>query len=154
MSSNRRHGAAKRMTGGSAGMMNVRGTGAPGPNGGGGGAPPTTPNSGGIYDLDATFDNIADDSVAIEPRLDNLRALNKNKASFGDMLRAADADAANHAARMRKFHQERNQGGRGGQRGHQSASSAGGGRAVHQGDGRREASTWRERVDKKRRCMQ
>ena len=97
----------------------------------GGPAPPTT--HGGLYDLDTLDEDLvhatapsssAYNDVA-EPRLDNLRSLNKSKATFKELLRAADADAANHAARMRKLNE------------------------TEAGDGSgRETSSWRERVER------
>lgn len=70
--------------------------------------PPTT--HGGLYDLDTLDEELVHptgpSSSAFadlsEPKLDNLRALNKTKATFKDMIRAADADAIAHAARMRE----------------------------------------------------
>ncbi|KAL7545970.1 hypothetical protein ACHAWF_009321 [Thalassiosira exigua] len=70
----------------------------------------------------------------MEPRLDNLRALDRNRATFKEMLRAADADAANHAARVRRFHE----------------SGGGGGGAGGGGGKPPPASSWRERVDRQK----
>jgi len=74
---------------------------------------PTLTTSGGLYDLDTLNEDLVTASRPspsayhdiTEPKMDSLRALNKNKASFKDMLRAADADVANHAARMRKLNE-------------------------------------------------
>eukprot|EP00579_Thalassiosira_antarctica_P010408 CAMPEP_0201923060 /NCGR_PEP_ID=MMETSP0903-20130614/10915_1 /ASSEMBLY_ACC=CAM_ASM_000552 /TAXON_ID=420261 /ORGANISM="Thalassiosira antarctica, Strain CCMP982" /LENGTH=1141 /DNA_ID=CAMNT_0048460305 /DNA_START=90 /DNA_END=3515 /DNA_ORIENTATION=+ len=105
--------------------------------------PPPTPSypmtSGGLYDLDTLDEELvtatAPSSSAyqdvMEPKLDNLRSLNKSKATFKEMLRAAGADAANHAVRMRKFNE--------------SEASGGGG-----GSGSRETSTWIERVERRK----
>jgi len=65
-------------------------------------------------------------AFSTEPRLDNLRALDKSKTSFKDMLRAADADSAEHAARMRKLSEAPN------------------------GSKTSQPSSWRERIDRKK----
>jgi hypothetical protein len=68
------------------------------------------PTTGGLYDLDTLDEDLVHptgpSSSAYadlsEPKLDRLRALNKSKATFREMIRAADEDAASHAARMRQ----------------------------------------------------
>lgn len=66
------------------------------------------PTTGGLYDLDTLDEDLVHPSgpsssaFASEPKLDKLRAINKNKASFKDIMRAADADAQAHTARMRE----------------------------------------------------
>ena len=65
---------------------------------------PTT--SGGLYDLDTLDEELvtataSSSAVEPEPRFDNLRSLDRS-ATFAQMLRAADADVAQHAARTRK----------------------------------------------------
>lgn len=66
------------------------------------------PTTGGLYDLDTLDEDLVHPSgpsssaFTAEPKLDRLRTINKNKASFKDMMRAADADAVAHAARMRQ----------------------------------------------------
>ena len=63
-----------------------------------------------------------------EPKMDSLRALNKSKkATFKDMIRAADADVANHAARMRKLNE------------------------TAEGSAGKDASSWRERAERRKR---
>ena len=55
--------------------------------------------SGGLYDLDTLDEELLTPTgpspsvVAdlLEPKLDNLRSLNKSKAKFQDLMRAADA---------------------------------------------------------------
>eukprot|EP00804_Cyclotella_cryptica_P030059 CCRYP_016967-RA/>CCRYP_016967-RA protein AED:0.05 eAED:0.05 QI:63/1/1/1/1/1/6/2268/1120 len=68
------------------------------------------PTTGGLYDLDTLDEELVHPTGPsssayadlTEPKLDRLRALNKSKATFKDMIRAADEDAASHAARMRR----------------------------------------------------
>jgi hypothetical protein len=67
------------------------------------------PTTGGLYDLDTLDEDLVHPTgpsssayTTTEPKLDRLRGINKNKATFKDMMRAADADAAAHAARMRQ----------------------------------------------------
>jgi len=96
---------------------------------------PTLATSGGLYDLDTLNEDLVTAQRPspsafhdiTEPKMDSLRALNKNKAAFKDMIRAADADVANHAARMRKLNE-----------------SAEGGAAG------KDASSWREREERRR----
>ena len=81
----------------------------------------------------------------MEPKLDNLRSLNKNKATFKDMLRAADADAANHADRVRKFNeacrvQKLNES--------KAAAASAGGDAS--GTVKETSSSWRERIERRK----
>lgn len=94
-----------------------------------------TLTTGGLYDLDTLNEDLvtavrpspsAYNDIS-EPKMDSLRALNKNKATFKDMLRAADADVANHAARMRKLNES-------------AEGSAG-----------KDANSWRERVERRKR---
>ncbi|KAK1744828.1 exocyst complex component 5 [Skeletonema marinoi] len=95
---------------------------------------PTLATSGGLYDLDTLNEDLVTAQRPspsafhdiTEPKMDSLRALNKNKAAFKDMIRAADADVANHAARMRKLNE-----------------SEGGGAG-------KDASSWREREERRR----
>ena len=102
-------------------------------NAGGGSYPKT---AGGLYDLDTLDEEFVratgPSSSALfremEPKMDNLRALNK-KATFKQMIRAADADAAEHAARVRKV---------------QELTDA-------QSGVSEEAPTWRERVERRKR---
>jgi len=102
--------------------------------------------SGGLYDLDTLDEELvtatAPSSSAyrdvVEPRLDNLRSLNRAKATFKEMLRAADADAANHAARVRKFNEK------------EAAARGGGGGSGGSGGSGREASSWRDRVERRK----
>ena len=100
--------------------------------------------SGGLYDLDTLDEELVTatrpSSSAIryiEPKLDNLKSVQKNpKSTFKEMIRAADADAANHAARMRKY---------------QAAAAAVGGDGGNTGGGAgREASSWRERIERRK----
>lgn len=101
--------------------------------------------SGGLYDLDtldeelvtATGPSSSAYHDMMEPKLDNLRSLNKS-ASFKEMLRAADADAANHAARMRKYNES------------EAAAGRRGGTSGSSGNGGRETSSWRERVERRK----
>lgn len=105
--------------------------------------------SGGLYDLDALDEELVTATGpsssayhdAIEPKLDNLRSLNKSKATFREMIRAAEADAANHAARMRSFNESRS-----------AAATAGGGGAGGRGGGAggKDASSWRERLERRK----
>lgn len=103
-------------------------------NAGGGGSYPKT--AGGLYDLDTLDEEFVratgPSSSALfremEPKMDNLRAVNK-KATFKQMIRAADADVAEHAARVRKV---------------QELTDA-------QSGVSEEASTWRERVERRKR---
>ena len=66
------------------------------------------PTTGGLYDLDTLDEDLVHPSApsslvhAADPKLDKLKNVNKNKASFKEMMRAADADAAAHATRMRE----------------------------------------------------
>ena len=99
--------------------------------------------SGGLYDLDTLDEELVTatgpSSSAIryiEPKLDNLKSVQKNpKSTFKEMIRAADADAANHAARMRKY---------------QAAAAAVGGDGGNTGGAGREASSWRERIERRK----
>ena len=99
--------------------------------------------SGGLYDLDTLDEELVTatgpSSSAIryiEPKLDNLKSVQRNqKATFKEMIRAADADAANHAAR-RKYNESQ-----------ASAAAAGGGNAGEVG---REVSSWRERIERRK----
>ena len=104
--------------------------------------------SGGLYDLDTLDEELVTatgpSSSAIryiEPKLDNLKSVQKNpKSTFKEMIRAADADAANHAARMRKYNESQ-----------ASAAAAGGGGGGNTGGGAgREASSWRERIERRK----
>jgi hypothetical protein len=54
--------------------------------------------SGGLYDLDNLDEDLLTPTgpspyivADLEPKLDNLRSLNKSKAKFQDLMRAADA---------------------------------------------------------------
>ena len=72
---------------------------------------PTTTGSGGLYDLDTLDEDLVRASTSAyttEPKLDKLRALNKNRATFKDMIRAADADAKAHASQMREMNESHN----------------------------------------------
>ena len=115
--------------------------------------PPRFPaTTGGMYDLDALDEELVTATApsssafhdAMEPNLDNLRSLNRSKATFGEMIRAAEADAANHASRVRSFNESRSAsaatGGGGGGRG-----GGGGG-----GGGGRESSSWKERLERRK----
>ena len=69
------------------------------------------PTTGGLYDLDTLDEDLVHPSApsssayAVDPKLDKLRSINKSKASFKEMMRAADADAAAHATRMREVYE-------------------------------------------------
>ena len=73
----------------------------------------STLTSGGLYDLDTLNEDFVTAQRPspsafhdiTEPKMDCLRDLNKDKATFKDMIRAADTDVANHAARMRKLNE-------------------------------------------------
>ena len=98
---------------------------------------PTLSASGGLYDLDTLNEDLVRPTAhsaafhdITEPKMDSLRSLNKHKASFKDMIRAANADAANHAATMRKLNEPAT-----------SANTAG---------TKDTASSWREREDRRR----
>src|SRR6056300_463718 len=104
--------------------------------GGQGGTYPTLTTSGGLYDLDTLNEDLVTATRPspsayqdiTEPKMDSLRALNKSKkATFKDMIRAADADVANHAARMRKLNE------------------------TAEGSAGKDASSWRERAERRKR---
>ena len=62
--------------------------------------------------------------------------MNKNpKSTFKELIRAADTDAANHAARMRKYNEAQQQ----------AAAASGSG-----GNSSREVTSWRERVERRK----
>ena len=117
-------------------------------------APRFPATTGGLYDLDALDEELVTATApsssafhdAMEPNLDNLRSLNRSKATFREMIRAAEADAANHVARVRSFKESRSAsaatggGGGGGGRG-----GGGGG-----GGGGRESSSWKERLERRK----
>lgn len=101
-----------------------------------GGTYPTLTTSGGLYDLDTLNEDLVTATRPspsayqdiTEPKMDSLRALNKSKkATFKDMIRAADADVANHAARMRKLNE------------------------TAEGSAGKDASSWRERAERRKR---
>ena len=63
--------------------------------------------------------------------------MNKNpKSTFKELIRAADTDAANHAARMRKYNEA--------QQAAAAASGSGGGNSS------REVTSWRERIERRK----
>lgn len=65
--------------------------------------------------------------------------MNKNpKSTFKELIRAADTDAANHAARMRKYNEAQQQAAAA------SASGSGGGNSS------REVTSWRERIERRK----
>jgi hypothetical protein len=100
-----------------------------------------------MYDLDALDEELVTATRpsssayhdAMEPKLDNLRSLNKSTATFKEMIRAAEADAAIHAARLRGFDEVR------------SAAPTSGGGGGGRGGGGRETSSWRERLERRKR---
>lgn len=100
---------------------------------------------GGLYDLDTLDEHLVTPSgpsssaytADTEPRMDNLRSLNKSKATFKEMLRAADTDAANHAARMRRLNDSATS----------NAAGRSGGRKNTAGE---QANSWRERIDRRK----
>ena len=62
--------------------------------------------------------------------------MNKNpKSTFKELIRAADTDAANHAARMRKYNEAQQQ----------AAAASGSG-----GNSSREVTSWRERIERRK----
>lgn len=64
--------------------------------------------------------------------------MNKNpKSTFKELIRAADTDAANHAARMRKYNEAQQQ----------AAAAASGSNG---GNSSREVTSWRERVERRK----
>ena len=107
--------------------------------GGGDGSNYPSNTHGGLYDLDALDEALVtatrpsssayrDD---LEPKLDNLKALHgKSNATFQEMIRAAEADAANHAARVRDYKEV-------------APAKAGGGASA--------PTPWRERLERRKR---
>ena len=111
--------------------------------GGGDGSNYPSNTHGGLYDLDALDEALVtatrpsssayrDD---LEPKLDKLKSLHgKSNATFKEMIRAAEADAANHAARVRDYKEV-------------AAAKAGGGG----GAGASAPTPWRERLERRKR---
>lgn len=106
-------------------------------------------NNGALFNLNEAEEEdlaIADDDVGdgrfvggpppSEPKLDNLRKLDGSDASFREMLRAADADAAQHAMLTRKWNEHQN-----------SVVGAGGNEG---GGGEASGGGWRERAERRR----
>jgi hypothetical protein len=101
-----------------------------------------------MYDLDALDEELVTATRpsssayqdAMEPKLDNLRSLNKSTATFKEMIRAAEADAATHAARVRGLDEGRS-----------AAPTSGGGGGRGGGGSGRETSSWRERLERRKR---
>ena len=108
--------------------------------GGGDGSNYPSNTHGGLYDLDALEEALVtatrpsssayrDD---LEPKLDNLKSLHgKSNATFKEMIHAAEADAANHAARVRDYKEV-------------APAKAGGG-------GASALIPWRERLERRKR---
>jgi hypothetical protein len=117
-------------------------------------APRFPATTGGLYDLDALDEDLVTATApsssayhdAMEPNLDNLRSLNRSKATFREMIRAAEADAANHAARMQSFNESRSASAATGGGGGGGGRGGGGGGA----GGGREYSSWRERLERRK----
>jgi len=116
-------------------------------------APRFPATTGGLYDLDALDEELVTATApsssafhdAMEPNLDNLRSLNRSKATFREMIRAAEADAANHAERVRSFNESRSASAATGGGGGGGGRGGGGG-----GGGGRESSSWKERLERRK----
>lgn len=67
--------------------------------------------------------------------------MNKNpKSTFKELIRAADTDAANHAARMRKYNEAQQQ----------AAAASGGSGGSSSSSSSREVTSWRERIERRK----